>query len=89
MDREEITKMIQESHGKIFGVTFKKRTTGEIRNLNGRLKVRKYISGKGLAFEPNEKNLIVCYDLKKKGYRMIPIEGIISFRFQGQETKVE
>jgi len=89
MEKQALVKLIQNTNGKFFGVTFIKRTTGKSRNLNGRLGVKRYVKGVGLAFIPQEKGLIVVYDLKKRGYRMIPEEGIISLRFQKQEMIAE
>jgi len=89
MEKQALAELIQNTNGKFFGVTFIKRTTGESRNLNGRLGVKKYVKGIGLAFSPQEKELIVVYDVKKRGYRMIPEEGIISLRFQKREMIAE
>jgi hypothetical protein len=54
--------------GKIFTVKFKKKD-GTIRTLNGRLGVKKHLRGGKIRFNASEKNNVIVYDLKNKGYR--------------------
>lgn len=65
---------IKKSSGKIFSVTFVKRTTGEVRHMNCRLGVKSYLKGGELRFNPKKKNLIVVFDMQKKAYRMINLD---------------
>jgi hypothetical protein len=64
--------------GLIFTITFEKRKTGEVRTMNCRYGVETHLAGGDLSYNPLDKGLIVVYDLQKKGYRQIPIEGIVS-----------
>jgi len=86
--RDEAVAVIRSTKGRIFHVRFIKRTTGEVRDMVCRLGVRKGVTGKGMSYDPAEKGLITVYDMQKKGFRMIPIEGIRVIKFAGQIYQV-
>jgi len=69
---------IKKTNGKIFSVTFVKKD-GSIRKMTARLGVKKDIKGIGLKFNPEERGLIVVFDMHKKAYRMINLSTILSF----------
>jgi hypothetical protein len=75
--------VIKNTNGKIFRATFTKRTTGETRNLTGRLGVSKGVKGVGLSFNPSEKKLMVVYDMHKRNFRMINLERLYEVKFKG------
>ena len=68
-------------------VTFVKRSDGSTRVMTYRLGVTKHLrqNGKGQSYDPKQHNLITVYEMKSKGYRSIPIDGVISIR-KGNET---
>ena len=68
-------------------VTFIKRSDGSTRVMNYRLGVTKHLrqNGKGQGYDPKQHNLITVYDMTQKGYRSIPIDGVLSIR-KGNET---
>lgn len=72
------------SDGRIFGVSFSKRTTGEIRSMSCRLGVKKFLQGGKMAYSPPEKQLLTVFSMADKGYRMIPLEGIRRVSVGGQ-----
>lgn len=69
----------ETSNKKIFTVTFRKRTTGELRTMNAMRGVRKGVTGEGLPFDPSKKNLLTVYDMKKRGHRFVNLDEVISF----------
>lgn len=77
---------ILSTNGKIFGVTFIKKD-GTVRNMTARLGVRKNLKGVGLSFNPDERNLIVVFDMRKKAYRMINLSTIISMKYEKRSEK--
>jgi len=81
--------LIRGSKGKVFTVTFTKRTTGEERKMNARLGVSKYVTGKGLKFDPKKYALIPVFEMPKKQYRMINLEGINQLVLEGAKYEVE
>lgn len=80
--------------GKIFTITFIKRTNGETRMMNCRRGVRKGVKGVGLKFKPEEKKLLVVYDMQKietegerGAFRMVNLETLIELKLDGKIWK--
>ena len=89
ISRRKASELIHKSKGKVFGVQFVKRTTGEVRNMSARLGVRKYVTGEGLKFSPIKKNLVPVFDMNKKGYRMIPLDGLTSLSINKKKFEID
>lgn len=70
--------------GKIFNIEFIKRTTGEHRSMTCRLGVKKGVTGKGMSFKPDEKNLLCVFDMQKDAFRMINLESLIFLKALGK-----
>jgi hypothetical protein len=84
IDRSAICQLIQELHeGRIFSVTFVKRSTGETRVVQCRKGVTKHLKGGPAAYNPAHHNLLWVYSMDAKGYRSIAIEGIESLKMEG------
>ena len=88
IDKETAIEIIKNSKGKIFGVKFIKRGTGENRIMSARLGVSKGVKGIGLRYDPESRQLIPVYDMNKKEYRMINLETLSTVSFKGQEYDV-
>jgi len=73
--------------GRIFGVWFVKRTTGETRHMVCRTGVKKHLKGGGRSYDPKAKGLLNVYDVQKQGYRSIPIENVIQIEHHGVVTQ--
>jgi hypothetical protein len=84
MAGEHLYNILLNTKGKIFRATFIKRSTGEVRHLVGRLGVTQYLKGGTMSYNPKDKGLLTVYDIQKKGYRMINIEGLQEVSFGGQ-----
>ena len=82
--RDEVREIVSNTNGQFFNVDFKKRTTGELRNMTARVGVSKYITGEGLKYNAKEKDLLPVYDMIAKGYRMVSIDGITRLRANGE-----
>ena len=89
ISRKQATDLIKGSKGRVFGVQFIKRSTGEVRKMSARTGVTKYVTGEGLKFSPSKKNLITVFDMNKQGYRMINLEGLTSLKLNGSTMEVE
>ena len=81
--KEEAIEMIKNSNGKIFGVRFIKRTNGEMRTMSARRGVSKGVTGEGLKYDPESKQLLTVYDMNKQGHRMINTNDIMNVRISG------
>lgn len=71
-------------NGKIASVTFIKRTDGSKRRMVCRTGVRVGLTGEGAVYDPEPKNLLLVYDMQKKGYRMIPAENVLEVHARGE-----
>ena len=88
IDKETAIQLIKDSKGKIFGVQFIKRTTGDVRNMSARLGVSKGVTGEGLKYDPESRQLMTVYDMHKKQYRMLNTETLSQLHIQGQEYSI-
>ncbi len=79
--------LIRATKGKIFTVTFIKRSTGEERLMNCRIGVKKYLHGGTLPYYPDDYDLIPVFDLKKSKYRMISADTLKSLKI-GNDTYI-
>lgn len=85
----EAIDIILEQDGKMMSVEFIKRTNGEVRQMNCRCGVRKYVTGEGAKYSFKDNDLIPVYDLQKKGYRTINARAITKVRAGGLEYIVK
>lgn len=72
---QTINELINSTKGKFFTATFIKKD-GTLRRLTGRTGVSKGVKGKGLKFNPAEKNLQVVWSCDAQSFRMINLETI-------------
>lgn len=77
------------SNGRIFGVSFIKRTTGELRTMTARLGVKKFLKGGKLSYSPAENQLLTVFDMSAKGYRSVALDAIQRVSVGGQTFSVE
>ena len=84
ISRDELVQKIKETKGKIFTVTFVKKD-GTTRVMNARLRVRSYLKGGELPYDPVAKGLIPVFDIKKLEYRMVNTKTIISAKIGNNE----
>ena len=71
------------NNGMLFSVTFKK-TDGSIRKMVARLDVTSYLTGGGAKYNAAERNNIVVFSMKDKGYRTIKIDNILRIKAFGE-----
>jgi hypothetical protein len=90
VSRREAVEVIRDlEDGRFFTVTFIKRTTGEVRIMNCRQRVKKYLAGGPAAYSFNEKGLVSVFDMGKMAYRSIPIDGIREIRVGSEDLEVD
>lgn len=85
LSQKALADIVSKSSGKFVTVSFYKKN-GELRIMNCRLGVTKYLKG-GQCTLDKEKFLIV-YDMVKKGYRAIDKETIQSVTIQGNTLEL-
>jgi hypothetical protein len=86
--RERAVEKIYTLVHSIFGVTFTKRSTGEMRTMAARLHVKSHLKGGPPTYNPKDHNLIWVFDMRKVAYRSISIEGIVRVKIGGKEYRV-
>jgi hypothetical protein len=62
ISRDQAVQLIKKSGGKLFRVTFIKRSTGSPRRMVARLGVRKGVNGDGKRFDPAAHNLLTVHE---------------------------
>ena len=80
--KDQASYLIREYGNSFFSVTFTKKN-GELRKLNGRRGVTKYVTGEGLKYAPSGYGLLTVYDIQAKGYRMINANTITALKIRG------
>jgi hypothetical protein len=79
-----IVTLKQELKGKFFSATFIKKD-GSIRKINCRLGVVKALRGGALKYNAEALNNLVVYDLQAKDYRTIPLDKLLTLRYNRKE----
>jgi len=79
-----IVTLKQELKGRIFSATFIKKD-GTIRKINCRLGVVKALRGGALKYNAEALNNLVVYDLQAKDYRTIPLDKLLTLRYNRKE----
>ena len=79
----EAIEFIFNTNGKFFSVKFRKRSTGEIREMVCRLGVIRGVTGAGHKFDPDALGLITVWDALELAFRMIPVEGLLAVKCGG------
>jgi hypothetical protein len=85
--QSEIPLLLSNTKGHIFTVTFTKKDN-TIRQLNGRLGVKKYLKG-GVDTTAHLTNFINVFDVHKKDYRKINMDTISNLVINKQEYVVQ
>ena len=93
IDRNNAAALIRNSGGRIFSVTFRKRTGGrELRKMLARVGARNKVNGAGARYSFRRKNLIPVYtmhnDASPNAWRCISIEGIETLCIDGATFQV-
>lgn len=83
INKDQVKEILSGVGAEFFGISFIKRTTGEVRHMNARRGVVKHLRGGTAAYDFGSKNLIPVYDIVARGYRCIPVENVLEIRVGG------
>lgn len=86
--RSDLVDHIKSTNGRMFRVTFVKRTTGEVRDMTARFGVTEHLKGGKLPFNASDKNVLIVFDMEKEAYRAINVDGILSAHIDNVEYVV-
>lgn len=84
---ESALKLIKSTNGSIFSVSFTK-VDGSVRDMVCRLGVKKGITGKGMAYDPTELDLLPVWDMSKHAYRMVKLDTLKAVKVDGRAYSV-
>ena len=89
INRTKAKELIKESKGLIFSTTFIKKDNTSHRLMNARLK--KYISktGRKAPYKPQDYNLIALYDMRKKAFRMLNFNTLLTLSINKEKYIIE
>ena len=88
INKETAKKYIYETNGKIFSAVFTKKD-GEKRKIICRRGVSKYVTGKGLGFNPGSRDLVGVFDMQKRAYRFINTNTLEQITVQGKTYTIK
>lgn len=84
-ERAKALEILRESKGRVFSVSFVKRTNGEVRTMNCRTGVHKGVKGTGSKIDPSKYGLMTVFDMHSKNYRMINLDRLLTAQIAGTE----
>ena len=77
INKNKAKELIKESKGKIFSTTFIKKDN-TVRTLTSRTGKRYTPTGKKAPYKPEDYNLVSLYDMRKKAFRMLNLNTLIT-----------
>ncbi len=87
--RRNIYRWLMATNGRVFSVTFIKRSTGKDKTIRARLGVKTKINGKGMRYNTHGRKIILVFDINMRKYKCIPIEGIEAVSYRGRPYRVD
>lgn len=81
MKLPELKRMVGD--GRFFSVKFRKRTDGSHRTMTCRVGVRPTGGGER-SYDPDKHDLLTVWSVRDRGYRSIPVDGILELRAHGR-----
>ena len=88
INRNKAKQLIKESKGLIFAATFLKKDN-TIRTLTSRTGKQYTPTGRKAPYKPSDYNLISLYDMKKKAFRMLNFNTLITLSINKEKYLVE
>lgn len=88
LKRDAVMDTLKNTNGRIFSVEFIKRTTGEHRKMLATLNYESKLKGGTLNYSPDAKNLLVVWDIQKKGFRSISLDSVLRITAGGNTYEV-
>ena len=89
VSRAKLIELIKATNGGIFSVLYTAvRSDGHVRRLNCRLGVTKHLTGTGKA-APESAKVITVYDIAKKNYRSLGLEGLLQATIANEVYEVK
>lgn len=84
---DEIDSILEKAGSQFLSVQFTKKSTGEVRNILGHLKVQAYLAG-GESTIKNHPNLVSIWELSSKSYKCFDKNYVIKIRIAGNTYRI-
>ena len=88
INRNKAKELIKQSKGKIFSTTFVKKDN-TIRTLTSRTGKQYTPTGKKAPYKPSDYNLLPLYDMKKKAFRMLNLNTLLTLSINKEKYLIE
>ena len=88
INKEQAKELIKESKGLIFSTTFIKKDN-TIRTLTSRTGKQYTPTGKKQPYKPSDYNLIALYDMRKKAFRMLNLNTLITLSINKEKYLIK
>tara|TARA_R110000803_G_scaffold204330_1_gene270258 strand:- start:6 stop:335 length:330 start_codon:yes stop_codon:yes gene_type:complete len=88
INKNKAKELIKDSKGKIFAATFTKKD-GTHRLMNARTGKRYAPTGRKAPYKPEDYNLIPLYDMRKKAFRMLNLNTLLTLSINKEKYLVE
>ena len=88
INRNKAKELIKESKGLIFSTTFIKKDN-TIRTLTSRTGKQYTPTGKKAPYKPSDYNLIALYDMRKKAFRMLNLNTLLTLSINKEKYLIE
>ncbi len=89
LERRNIRQWLIATAGRVFAVTFIRRSDGQEKTICARIGVRVNQKAKMLRYNPRGKKLVLVFDMAEQKYKSIPIEGIEAITYRGKHYRVD
>jgi hypothetical protein len=86
--RDSLRSFIATTCGRFFKVVFSQRSDGQQRIMVCRIDGPSARWSDGQTYDPNDHNLVRVYDVKSRGFRLIPLEGVLCLSSKGKNYAV-
>jgi hypothetical protein len=83
----QLLALLESTLGRFFTVWFVKRSDGQIRRMNCRLRPK--ADSPGLKFDPRAAGLLPVWDTEAREYRFINLEGVLCLRMDGKSYRLD
>ncbi len=89
LSRRNICRWLMATHGRMFAVTFIRRSDNKEKTIKARIGVKIHQKGKAMRYDPRNKKLVLVFDMSERKYKCIPIEGIEAVTYNGKRYRVD
>ena len=88
IDSDRVADLPSDQRGRLFSITFRKKSDGTIRRITGRLGVNRHLKNGGEHTGLGRDGILTVYDVHGRSYKSIHFDTMLSVRAGGQSYVV-